>query len=718
MRWLGRSGPPATKFGARPRVTVPLAALRERLDDGSSGTQWSVDVEGVPGRALVQHAGQVVSFPLKLTGQTMLAGRARLVPRDYRDGSAAVRTTMSVTCANGRRAVLWSGILATAAACGHPDGIALECPLPADTTELLMSVEQVNARDGHAVGRAIWLDVRLIDESSPLEPPPRAIEHANRCHPPTANGAGGLATAPTISVLTPVHDPPLELLEEAIASVASQTFTNWELCLVDDGSRDPEIIDALRRHAASDHRIHLARREHAGGISTATNAALKLATGQYIALLDHDDTLEPNALELVAQKLRDDPTLDMIYTDEDIVMDGRQIWVHFKPGWSPDTLRTNGYTCHLGVYRRTAVEEIGGFRHEFDGSQDVDMILRLVERTNRIAHIPQILYHWRAHPSSTAGGDAKPYAYVSARRAINDHLQRLGESGARVDYGPPGLYRVEHPVDPSQRVAVVLAVSSERGLREAAESLWRQSEVAWKLILAVPGDKLAACVTELDAGGVGGERLVSMAMGPEADPSSSLAVAAAAAATAKADHLVLLQEPVVGLTHEWLRRLVGYSNQPHVAAAGPLVLAPDGRIKHSGVALPEGAPLFLLRGRRSSMDDYFGFGTSVYNVSALSGALATRREIFEQLGGLQQELGDLALIDYCIRATAADMNAVIVPDARVRAIGPDLTTNDLAGIRKLRKRWLATRTDDAYYNPNFRSDCGDFVPRSASLAST
>ena len=138
----------------------------------------------------------------------------------------------------------------------------------------------------------------------------------------------------------------------------------------------------------------------------------------------------------------------MVYSDEDIVDGGRQVWVHLKPAWSPDTLRTNGYTCHLGVYRRSLVRRSAGFRSEFDGSQDIDMILRLTERTDRVAHVPAILYHWRAHAASTAGGDAKPYAYVAARSAYAAHLERTGVA-ASVGYGPPGLYRVAATVDPA-----------------------------------------------------------------------------------------------------------------------------------------------------------------------------------------------------------------------------------------------------------------------------
>ena len=221
------------------------------------------------------------------------------------------------------------------------------------------------------------------------------------------------------------------MLEEAISSVRGQSFGDWELCLVDDGSSDPEVIEALRRHAAGDERVHLVRREQAGGIATATNAALEIASGEYIALLDHDDTLEPHALELVAQRLEADPDLDMIYSDEDVVADGRRIARHLKPDWSPETFNSAMYTCHLGVYRRAIALELGGFRPDFDGSQDYDFVLRLTERTDRIAHIPHILYHWRAHTRSTAGGDdAKPFAYGAAqasdRRAPGAHRQARG----------------------------------------------------------------------------------------------------------------------------------------------------------------------------------------------------------------------------------------------------------------------------------------------------
>jgi GT2 family glycosyltransferase len=555
-----------------------------------------------------------------------------------------------------------------------------------------------------AVARAIWIEPAITDpQAAPLRDPPAGPYTIPAPQQPSAPPPWA-SRVPLISVLTPVHDPPLHMLEEAIASVREQTFTNWELCLVDDGSSNPEIITALQRHAASDPRIHLTRRETPGGISTATNTALELATGHYIALLDHDDTLSPDALKHVADQITTQPDLDMIYSDEDILLDGRQIWVHLKPGWSPDTLRTNGYTCHLGVYRRALVSEIGGFRTEFNGSQDVDMILRLVERTDRIAHIPRILYHWRAHASSTAGGDAKPYAYVAARNAIAGHLLRTGVEG-EVGYGPPGLYRVAHRVSPSTTVDLVLAVVDEQGLSEAAASWLSQPHPTWNVVLAAPAHTLDAVTAALTIAGIASSRITTIATEPGERLASALGAAAGAAT---AEHLLIMQTPAIGVTHDWLTRLVGYSQQPKIAAAGPILLAPDGRIQQAGIAIPDGIPLHLLHGIRSSMDNLFGFGTSVYNVSAVSGALATRRDTYQELGGLNPKLADLALIDYCLRATDTRQRIVIVPDARLRTTGPDITTNDLPTIWQLRHNWAQTHTHDPYYNPNYRTDRGDF----------
>jgi O-antigen biosynthesis protein len=640
-----------------------------------------VRADGLLDRALVMEVPATVTFPLRLEGDVEFSGRAMLFPHDWRDLTGAVRASVAASHGDGDTTVLWADTL-RAGDHGRPRGHPVGCQIPTSTVALHLSLEGPTANRG-TLSRAVWVEPVLIDPHAPPRPiAPTPIET------PSADG-------PLISVLTPVHDPPPHMLEEAIASVRNQTYANWQLCLVDDGSTNPDITTALQRHADADPRIHLTRHDTPHGISNATNAALNLATGDYIALLDHDDTLTPDALQHIAHRIATDPTLDMLYSDEDIVLDGQRVWAHLKPAWSPDTLRTNGYTCHLGVYRRALVREIGGFRTEFNGSQDVDMILRLTERTDRIAHVPRILYHWRAHRDSTAGGDAKPYAYVAARNAIVAHLGRIGLAGD-VGFGPPGLYRLAHRVEPALTVDLVLAVEDADGLADAAATWLAQPHPSWNVVLAAPDAILDDAVAALTGAGIPETRITAVA-------GTGLSSAATAAT---AEHLLLMQTPGAGLTHDWLTRLLGYSAQAGIAAAGPVLLAPDGRIAQAGIAIPEGIPLHISHARPAAAAPGV-----VHNVSAVSGILATPRATYEQLGGLDPTYGELGLIHYCLRAADDHLRTVIVPDARLRTTGPDPTTNDLPTLWRLRNTWARTHTHDPYYNPSYRTDRGDFVLR-------
>ena len=676
-----------------------MSALRSTLDAGSAAVLWPVDVEDVPGRAIMLPVDATLSIPARLEHPVRLSARVMLVPRDWRDGESMIRAWIAAVLPDATRTELWSGSLRSAAEHGEPDGLQVDCELPASIRTLLLGCDRPPPRTGTAVGRVIWIDPEIIDPAAPTPqaaPAPPAAPTVARAQP----------DGPLVSVLTPVHDPPIEMLEDAIRSVRAQTFGDWELCLVDDGSTDPRVLETLRQHAAEDARIQVTRRDQAGGIATATNAALELASGEYIALLDHDDALEPHALELVAQRILADPELDMIYSDEDILADGRRIAKHPKPDWSPEMFCTAMYTCHLGVYRRALATRIGGFNAEFDGCQDYDFVLRLTELTNRVAHIPQILYHWRAHVRSSASGEqAKPYAYVAQQRAISAHLERIGV-GADVQFGRfPGFHRVVHRVDPSLTASVLLTVtgedSSSVAVIEAARSLHSQAHPSWEIVLATPPATLETAATSLRGAGVEDSRIITVASDPTTDPTTALAAAARAART---DHLVFMQTPAIALTHDWLRRLIGYSTQPEIAAAGPIVLAPDGRISNAGVAITGGIPLFLLHG----VDGAGGIPV-VTNVSAVSGVLATRRDTFQNLGGLRAEMGDLALIDYCLRARQAQMRVVSVPDARLQSIGPDNPANDLPATWRLRDAWGQMFARDPYYNPSYRQDRGDYV---------
>jgi GT2 family glycosyltransferase len=680
--------------GASGHSHIPLSVLRARLNEGFLASYWWVDPDGLSGRGLVMPAGPAFSVPLRLGSPAWFSSRAQLLPHDWRDGRGAVRVSVTAAEASGPGQVVWSGELRSAADLGDPEGLEAACELPLSTTALELSVELLAL--GPGVARAVWIEPAITDASAPAPSAPATRDGSSYGPAPPAR--------PLVSVLTPVHDPPPEMLAETIESVRKQTFGDWELCLVDDGSKDPEVIAILERYPASDPRIRVARREQAGGISSATNAALAMASGEYIALLDHDDTLVPDALERVAAKVAEDPSVDMIYSDEEAVAGDRIVTRHRKPAWSPEHMALLMYTCHFGVYRRGLAEELGGFRSEFDGCQDYDFVLRLAERTDRIGHIPEILYHWRAHAGSTAGGDqAKPYAYMAQPRAIAGHLERTGVD-AEVQFGPrPGLHRVVHRVDPEVRVSLAVAVADEPGLVEAARSWTGQPHGVWDIAIAAPQRALETCVDALVGTGVDLARISAVAADPAAGPAAWLAAAADAA---RGEYLLLMQDPVAGLTHDWLARLIGYSAQEQIGAVGPIVLSPEGRIIEAGIGLPEGIPIPLLYGFPGSQGSLVAV-----NVSGVSGVLATSARVYRALGGLDANYGDLALIDYCLRAGDAGLRIVAVPDVRMRATGPDRTTNDLPALWRLREAWSKAHDADPFYNPHYRTDRGDFVPR-------
>ena len=388
----------------------------------------------------------------------------------------------------------------------------------------------------------------------------------------------------------------------------------------------------------------------------------------------------------------------MLYSDEDVVADDGSFARHIKPGWSPDHMTTLMYTCHLGVYRRELVVELGGFRSRFDGCQDYDLVLRLMERTERIAHIPRILYHWRAHEMSTAGGEeAKPYAYLTQPMAIAEHLVRSGID-ADVQFAHlGGLHRIVHRVDRAVTVDLVLAVEETRGLADAARSWMAQPHRAWRVVLAAPDaiadDALSTAQRGRDPTALASPSSPDQDSAPPAKPPPP--------STSCSCRPPLPDSPTTGSP-----ACSATAPNPGSPPPDPSLLAPDGRIQQAGIALPDGIPLHVRHGIAAPAAP-----AVVHNVSAVSGILATPRDTYQHLGGLDPTYAELALIDYCLRAGQYDLRTVIVPDARLHTTGPDPTTNDLPTLRRLRNTWAQHHTHDPYYNPNYRTDRGDFVLR-------
>jgi glycosyltransferase involved in cell wall biosynthesis len=680
------------------RTTIPLSSLRPDFSGGwPLGSRWTVPrSEGEHG-TVEQPEGSVLAFRLRNSVGGRLRARLSLLPGDLRP-SGAVRARVVVR--GERHDELWSGLLGSVAGRATGGDVELDLPLPAgaETFDVLLCASRLKPL-GKGGARLRWEDP-VIEIAAPTEE--HAAERAAAAAAPAdGDGRREPTASPLFSILTPVHNPPPEVLEETLRSVSEQSFEDWELCLVDDGSTDSRVLEILERARRADARVHLRRHETAGGISAATNTALEQASGEYIALLDHDDVLAPDALETVAAAIRRQPDLDMAYSDEDVFDEtGERVALFRKPSWSPDLMRSHMYTCHFGVYRRSLAEEVGGFRPEFDGSQDYDFVLRVSERSHRIVHIPEILYHWRSHVGSVAENlAAKPHAYAAARRAIAEHLERTG-SGAEVHFDAKRCwYRVDYPADPDATTALILALPRVdeqllAGLRRAAEA-WAATTVPWELTVAGPSAALAECETALQ-GVVTRERLRLL---PSEDGLGRTALFNRAAAATEAERLVFLEAPVEQLTTNWLPRLGSLAAQEGIGAVGAKTLAADGRVEHAGIVLRDGLPTPVQLAADQIEPGPMAVLYVRGNFAAVTGTVATSRRTLERLGGLDERFGALAIADFCLRAWGEGLRILSAPDAIVRRTERAAPVNDLGELAAFAAKWRIRLPDDPYFGP-------------------
>jgi glycosyltransferase involved in cell wall biosynthesis/polysaccharide pyruvyl transferase WcaK-like protein/SAM-dependent methyltransferase len=452
---------------------------------------------------------------------------------------------------------------------------------------------------------------------------------------------------PLISLLVPVYNVEEVWLHAMIQSVRRQVYPHWELCLVNDGSTAAGIRPALDRFAELDPRVrvkHLAKNE---GISGATNHCLSMATGEFCVLLDHDDELAPGALFEVAAALDADPTLDLLYSDEDKVSAfGNHSDPALKPGWNPSLLLTCNYVSHMGVYRTSLLREVGGFRSEFDGSQDYDLVLRFTERTQRVTHLPKVLYHWRMIDTSTASSPStKPHAFTAARRAVTEAMRRRG-CRADVETRSPGQYRVRTPVPSGAAVSVVVHwPEATSAAASALRELIRLTgpDRAGEIILVLPED------VDPRLEDTGRVRTLHVPSGQPVARDLN-----AAAALARGEYLAFLDAGTWPLDGDWLEALLEPMGVG-VAAVGARVLAPNGRLLHSGLVvqagrLPVSSHAFL---DAPSINRVF-YTEAVRNCSAVGGGcLLVRRSAFEEVGGFDEDyLRDYHDVDLCLRLRA------------------------------------------------------------------
>jgi GT2 family glycosyltransferase len=520
--------------------------------------------------------------------------------------------------------------------------------------------------------------------------------------------------APRFSILTPVYETPARVLRQMLRSVRFQSYAGWELCLFDDGSKQPHVREILERAAAADPRIKVGFGEGNCGIVGASNEALKMASGEFVALLDHDDLLHPDALFHVAAAIDARPDADYVYTDEDKVNAlGRHSEPFFKPDWSPERMRTQMYTCHLSVLRRALVEEVGGFDPEFEGSQDWDLVLKVTERARAVAHVPRVLYHWRILETSAAGGAAaKPWAFEAGRCAVQAHCDRIGLPAAvEQDAEDPGVLHLEPRLEHEPLVSIVVPTAGQvREVRyepvvlveNCVRSIVEASTYENYEIVCVVDDGVERAVRER-LREIAGERLRLVEF---TEPFSFSAKINLGAIHSRGKHLLLLNDDIEVTTPRWLERMAMYSEREEIGAVGGRLLWADGRLQHVGVDFEGGLPNHMYRGYSG---DFLGYANAVLiarNCLTVTGAcLMTRREVFEELGGLATVLPiNFNDVDYCLKVHHSGRRIVYDPDLVLYHY--ESSTRDpevrLWEREQLVDRWQQVAGVDPFGNPNLR----------------
>lgn len=537
-----------------------------------------------------------------------------------------------------------------------------------------------------------------------------------------------MSVAPLISIIMPVYNTDNRLLRQTIASVQAQFFTNWELCIVDDASPNADVWPTLQGAAAGDARIKITRRSANGHISAASNSALAMATGVFVALLDHDDLLPRQALYEISAEIEKYPDVDILYSDEDkIDGKGKRFDPYFKTGWNAELLLAHNFVSHLGVYRRALLEKIGGFRVGFEGSQDYDLVLRASERTSeaRIRHIPAVLYHWRQGAgSSTFSERALAQCASAAQRAVAEHLERTGCHGAQIAQLPStnAWVQVRRPLPATAPlVSLIMAVEgpAETIARSLQGLLHRTVYARFEILICVGGELAEDTLALLSL--LETDRRIRIL--PAAETGRPISRNSAATA-ANGDILLFLETGIEAVDPSWLSEMVAQAVRPEIGGVGAKLLGADGKLRHGGTIVgPATRPgLFAeLHEGASGMElGYFGHLQTARDVAAVSGAcLAIRREVFTAIEGFDEASMSTSFsdVDLCLKMRSRGYRIVWTPLAELYLLRPSTpvpTPNSPAGLQRsrdiaaMRLRWGRQLESDQFYGPHFDQQTSNF----------
>lgn len=530
------------------------------------------------------------------------------------------------------------------------------------------------------------------------------------------------ASRPLISVVMTAYRSDRHLLHEAVASVLTQLYPHWELCIADDGSPGDETWRALMALAGQDHRIQIARRARNGGIAAATNTALALAKGEFVAFLDHDDLLSERALYEVAAELDAHPDADLIFTDEDKIDEkGRRSQPHHKTDWNPELMLAVNAVNHLTVVRRSLLTELGGLREGFDGAQDHDLVLRASERIprERIRHIPWVLYHWRWQGRQGSYSRARlAECAAAAQRAVSEHLARTGQAAvAEHAAGEPRWLRFRRALpDPRPCVSVIVPTRDRTELlARCVDGVLNHTGYAPLELLIVDNGSVEPETADLFARLAADPRVRVL---PSPGPFNFSALNNLAAREAKGEVLVLLNNDISVCDPHWLDELIAHAVRPNIGAVGAKLYYPDGTLQHAGVVLgvgdvPDKVAGHLYPGAGANHAGYQGHLALARNVSAVTAAcLAIRKSVWDEVGGMDEAGLAVAFndVDLCLKVRAAGYDIVWTPHAelvhhesasRGSDLAPEAAARFAREVAVMRDRWGPVLDADPFYGPVF-----------------
>lgn len=525
------------------------------------------------------------------------------------------------------------------------------------------------------------------------------------------------------SIVVPLYNTPEKFLHEMIRSVIDQTYADWELCMADGSDEAHSNVERIcRQYMRKDLRIKYRRLEQNLGISGNTNACLEMAAGDYIGLFDHDDLLHPAALHEVMRAICEQDA-DFIYTDENTFHEKPEdaFCPHFKPDYAPDTLRSYNYICHFTVFSRELLDEVGNFRREFDGSQDYDMVLRLTEKASKIVHIPEILYFWRAHGGSVAGDiSAKPYTLDAARRALGEHLDRVGLVGEVEDSSIPSTYRIKYAISGCPKVSIVIPNMDHADTpRTCISSILEKTTYENFEIVIIENnsrkEETFAYYDELKTD----PRIQIVTWEGKFNYSAINNFGVREAATG--EYILLLNNDIEVITPDWLQEMLMFAQRPDVGAVGAMLYYPDDTIQHAGVILGIGgvaghAHKYFPRGDFG----YMSRATIAQDLSVVTAAcMLLPRHVWQEIGGLDETF-EVAFndVDMCMRIRKAGYLIVWTPFAELyhyesKSRGAEDTPEKRkcfeGEVRRFQARWKSELAEgDPYYNPNLTLVREDF----------